>query len=103
MRAVIVAVASMIVSVIVSGFLSVPAVAHADSCLNGTVRGFGPSGDYFVCQGRGWLHVQPTFNGADQPLPPTCVRFPDKYMCPIDGSPPGLQWTTPGRWFPGTN
>jgi hypothetical protein len=99
MRAVVFAVAS----VIVSGFLSVPAVAHADSCLNGTVRGGGPGGDIFLCQNRGWLHVVPTFNGPGQPLPPTCMTFPDKYMCPIDVPPPGLQWTTPGRWFPGTN
>jgi hypothetical protein len=100
MRAVVVAVAS----VIVSGFLSVPAVAHADACVNGTVRGGGSGGDVFLCQGRGWLHVVP--NGADgygpnQPLPPTCARFPDKYMCPTDGPPPGLEWTTPGRWYPG--
>ena len=81
MRAVVVAVAS----VIVSGYLSVPAVAHADACVNGTVQRVGSGGDFFLCQNRGWLHVVP--NGADdhglnQPLPPppTCVRFPDKYM-----------------------
>jgi hypothetical protein len=50
MSAVVVAVAS----VIVSGFLSVPAVAHA--CVNGTVRRSGSGGDYFLCQDRGWLH-----------------------------------------------
>jgi hypothetical protein len=98
MRAVVVAVAS----VIVSGCLSVPAVAHADPCVNGTVRGGGSGGDYFLCQDRGWLHVLPTINDPNQPLPPTCVRFPDKYMCPADGPPPGPQWTTPGRWYPGT-
>jgi hypothetical protein len=87
MRAVVVAVAS----VIVSGFLSVPAVAHADPCVNGT----------FLCPDRGWLHVLPTFDGPNQPLPPTCARFPDKYMCPADGPPPGPEWTTPGRWYPG--
>ncbi|MGA3255300.1 MAG: hypothetical protein ABSD32_14480 [Mycobacterium sp.] len=97
MRAVLVAVAS----VIASGFLSVPTVADADPCVNGTVRG-GSGGDYFLCQDRGWLHVLPTFDGPNQPLPPTCVRFPDKYMCPTDGPPPpGPQWTTPGGWYPG--
>ncbi len=89
-RAVVVAVAS----VIVSGFLSVPTVAHADSCINGTVRPGGSGGDVFLCQDRGWLHVVQTGpNSADgygpnQPLPPTCVRFPDKYMCPTDAPPP---------------
>ena len=39
--------------------------------------------------------------GPNQPLPPTCVRFPDKYMCPTDEPPPGQEWTTPGRWYPG--
>jgi hypothetical protein len=97
MRAVVVAVASAIAA----GFLSVPAVAHADTCVNGSVRGGGPGGDYFVCEDRGWLHVLPTFNGADQPLPPTCVRFPDKYMCPTDVPPPGPEWTVTGRWYPG--
>jgi len=87
MRAVVVAVSSAIVSV----YLSVPAVAHADPCVNGTVRG-GSGGDVFLCQDRGWLHVVP--NGAngygpDQPLPPTCARFPDKSMCPTDNPPPG--------------
>jgi hypothetical protein len=86
MRAVVVAVCSVIVSVLPS----VPAVAHADPCANGTVRR-GGSGDVFLCQDRGWLHVVP--NGADgygpnQPLPPTCARFPDKYMCPTDMPPP---------------
>jgi len=99
MRAIFIAVAS----VLVAGFLGTPAVAHADVCVNGTVRGFGSGGDYFLCQDRGWLHVLPTFNGLPtQPLPATCVRFPDKYMCPIDGTPPGIEWTTPGRWYPGT-
>jgi hypothetical protein len=78
-------------SVIVSVFLGVPAVAHADPCVNGTVRRGGWGGDVFLCQDRGWLHVVP--NGADgygpnQPLPPTCARFLDKYMCPTD-RPPG--------------
>jgi hypothetical protein len=75
-----------VASVIVSGFLSVPAVAHADPCVNGTVRPGGWGGDYFLCQDRGWLHVIPMFGGYDpnQPLPPTCARFPDKYMCPTD-------------------
>ncbi|OQZ92132.1 hypothetical protein BST11_06445 [Mycobacterium alsense] len=97
MRAIVVAMASAIVS----GLLSVPAVAHADPCINGTVRGGGPGGDSFLCQDRGWLHVLPTSDGATQPLPPTCVRFPDKYMCPVDAPAPGLEWTTPGRWYPG--
>jgi hypothetical protein len=95
MRTVVVAVASMIAS----GFLSVPAVAGADPCVNGTVRG-GSGNDYFLCQDRGWLHVLPTVNGPNQPLPPGCVRFPDKYMCPADGAPPGPEWATPGRWYP---
>ena len=86
MRAVVVAVAS----VIVSGYLSLP-VAQADACVNGTVVRGGPGGDVFMCQDRGWLHVVPT--GADgygpnEPLPPTCVRFPDKYMCVVDRPPP---------------
>ncbi len=99
MRAIFVTVAS----VIVSGCVGAPAVAHADTCINGTVHGFGASGDYFVCQNQGWLHVLPTFNGLPTaPLPPTCVRFPDKYMCPVDGTPPGIEWTTSGRWYPGT-
>jgi hypothetical protein len=51
MRAVVVAVAS----VIVSGFLSVPAVAHADACVNGTVQRGGSGDDYFLCQGGAWL------------------------------------------------
>ncbi len=97
MKAVVVAVAS----VIVSAFLGVPVVAYADPCINGTVRGGGPGGDSFLCQGGGWLHVIPTLGLPNQPLPPTCARLPDKYMCPIDGPPPGLEWTTPGRWFPG--
>jgi hypothetical protein len=91
MRAVVAAVAS----VIVSGFLSVPAVAHADACVNGTVKRGGSGGDYFVCQGGGWLHVVPTFDpssadgyGPNQPLPPKCIRFPDQYTCPSDGPPP---------------
>ena len=58
MRAVVVAVAS----VIVSGFLSVPAVVHADACVNGTVKRGGSGGDYFLCQGGAWLHVVPTFD-----------------------------------------
>jgi hypothetical protein len=99
MRAIFVAVAS----VIVSGFLGVPAVARADSCTNGSVVGGGPGGDYFLCQDRGWLHVLPTLNGPNQPLPASCVRFPDKYMCPTDEPPPGPGSTTPGRWYPGTN
>jgi hypothetical protein len=83
MRTVVVAVCSAIVSV----FLSAPVVAHADPCINGTVVRGGPGGDVFLCQDRGWLHVVP--NGANgyapnQPLPPACARFPDKYMCPTD-------------------
>ncbi len=85
MKAVVVAVAS----VTVSGFLSVPVVAHADPCVNGTVRPGGPGGDSYLCMDRGWLHVIPTDGyGPNQPLPPTCARFPDKYMCPIDEPPP---------------
>jgi hypothetical protein len=89
MSAVVVPVAS----VIVSGFLSVPAVVHADACVNGTVKRGGSGGDYFLCQGGAWLHVVPTFdpNSADgygPPLPPLCVRFPDQYTCPTDGPPP---------------
>ncbi|HTX94109.1 MAG TPA: hypothetical protein VME67_04215 [Mycobacterium sp.] len=86
MRTVVVAVSSAVVSV----FLAIPALAHADPCINGTVRP-GGSGDVFLCQDRGWLHVVPNgANGYDpsQPLPPTCARFPDKYMCPTD-RPPG--------------
>ncbi len=88
MRAVVVAVCAAIVSM----FLGVPAVAYADPCVNGTVRPGGPGGDVFMCLNRGWLHVVP--NGADgygpdRPLPPTCARFPDKYMCPVDAPPPG--------------
>jgi hypothetical protein len=85
MRAIVVAVSSAIVSV----FLSVPAVAHADPCVNGTAR-LGAFGDSFLCQDRGWLHVVPYgAEGPNQPIPPGCARFPDKYMCPID-RPPGL-------------
>ena len=91
MRAVVVAVAS----VIVLGFLSLPAVAHADACVNGTVKRGGSGGDYFLCQGGAWLHVVPTFDpnsadgyGPNQPLPLLCVRFPDQYTCPTDGPPP---------------
>ena len=98
MRAVLVAVAS----VIVSGCLGVPAAAHADPCVNGTVRG-GSGSDYFLCEERGWLHVIPTSDGPYQPLAPTCVRFPDKYMCPTDEPPPGPEWTITGRWFPGVS
>ncbi len=84
MRAVVVAVCSAIVSV----FVGVPAVAHAGPCVNGTVRA-GSGGDAFLCQDRGWLHVVPNgAYGSDQPLPPNCVRFPDKYMCPVEGPPP---------------
>lgn len=84
MRAVVVAVSSAIVSV----FLSVPAVAHADPCVNGTIRPGGWGGDAFLCQDRGWLHVVPNGVGGyvpGQPPPPGCVSFPDKYMCPTDG------------------
>jgi hypothetical protein len=87
MRAVVVAVSSVIVLV----FPSVPAVAHADTCVNGTVRRGGSGGDVFLCQDRGWLHVVPNYAdgyGPNQPLPPTCARFPDKYMCPTDTPPP---------------
>jgi hypothetical protein len=89
MRLVVVAAASAIVS----GLLSVPAVAHADPCVNSTVRGGGGL-DYYVCMDTGWLHVFPTFGGADLPLPPTCARFPDKYVCPIDSPPPGVEFVT---------
>ncbi|WP_118915077.1 hypothetical protein [Mycobacterium shigaense] len=74
-----------------------PAVAHADACVNGG----GPGGDYYLCQAQGWSHVVPTSGAPDQPVPLTCARFPDKYMCPVDAAPPGLQWTVSGRWFPG--
>lgn len=82
MRAVVIAVCSAIVSV----FLGVPAVAHADPCVNGTVRP-GPGATVLLCQERGWLLVIPK-GAADQPLPPTCATFADKYMCPTDGPPP---------------
>ncbi|WP_156690493.1 hypothetical protein [Mycobacterium sp. Marseille-P9652] len=98
MRAVIVAVVA-VASAVVSGFLSVPVVAHADSCINGTVRG-GPNGDSFVCLNQGWLHVLPASVGPND-LPPGCVKFPDKSLCPVDAPPPGPEWTVPGRWFPG--
>jgi hypothetical protein len=83
MRAVVLAVSSVIVSV----FVSVPAVAHADPCVNGTIRPGGWGGDAFLCQDRGWLHVVPNGVGGydpNQPLPPTRARFSDKYMCPTD-------------------
>ncbi len=86
-EAVVVGVSSVIVSVL----LSVPAVAHADSCFNGTVRPGGWGGDVFLCQDGGWLHVVPNAAGGygpNQPLPPTCVGFPDKQMCTNDGPPP---------------
>jgi hypothetical protein len=74
--------------------LSIPAVAHADACVNGTVQLGGSGGDYFLSQGGAWLHVVPTFDpnsadgyGPNQPLPPLCVRFPDQYICPTDGPP----------------
>jgi hypothetical protein len=84
MRAVVVAVSSVIVSM----FLGVPAVAHADPCVNGTIRPGGWGGDAFLCEDRGWLHVVPNGvggHGPGQPPPPGCVTFPDKYMCPTDG------------------
>ena len=78
----------------VAGFLHIPAVAHADTCVNGTVQRGGSAGGYFLCQGGAWLHVVPTFDptsadgyGPNQPLPPKCVRFPDQYTCPTDGPP----------------
>jgi hypothetical protein len=40
-----------VASVIVLGFLSLPAVAHADACVNGTVKRGGSGGDYFLCRG----------------------------------------------------
>jgi hypothetical protein len=99
MRALIVA----LTFVIGSAFFSVPAVAHADGCINGTVRG-GPAFDAFLCQGSSWWHVMPISASLDEAPPPRCVRFPDKYMCPADPDepPPGLQWVTPGHWFPGS-
>jgi hypothetical protein len=80
-------------SVIVAGSISIPAVAHADACVNGTVRRGGSGDDYFLCQGGAWLHVVPTHTNSgdgygNQPLPPLCVRFPDQYTCPTDGPPP---------------
>ncbi len=81
MRAVVIAVCSAIVSV----FLSVPVVAHADPCVNGTVRP-GPGAAVLLCQDRGWLLVIPKgAGGPDQPLPATCATFSDKYMCPAEG------------------
>src|SRR5262245_16615671 len=80
--------------VVSAGLLTAPGVAHADGCVTGTVKRGGSGGDYFLCQGNAWLHVVPTFdpNSADgygdQPLPPLCVRFPDRYTCPTDGPPP---------------
>ena len=57
------------------------AVAHADACVNGTVKRGGSGGDYFSCQSGAWLHVVPTFDpnsadgyGPNQPLPPLCVE-----------------------------
>jgi hypothetical protein len=88
MRAVVIAVCSAILSV----FLSVPAAAQVDSCINGTVRPGNWGADVFLCQDRGWLHVVPNGAGGydpNQPLPQTCVRFPDKYMCTNDGPPNG--------------
>ncbi|MCV7445174.1 hypothetical protein AWB91_25665 [Mycobacterium paraense] len=83
MRAVVIAVCSAIVSVL----LSVPTVAHADPCVNGTVRP-GPGAAVLLCQDRGWLLVIPKGAGGygpDQPLPQTCATFADKYMCPTAG------------------
>jgi hypothetical protein len=84
-------------SVTLAAFLSVPVVAHAEACVNGTVQRGGSGGDYFLCQGGAWLHVVPTLDphsadgyGPNQPLPPKCARFPDQYNCPIDGPPPDL-------------
>ncbi len=88
MRAVVVTVASVIVSV----FLGVPGVARADPCVNGTVSPGGPGGDVFMCLDRGWVHVVPygaNGYGPDQPLPPGCTRFADKFMCPVDGPASG--------------
>ena len=78
---------------IVAGLLSVPAVVHANSCVNGTVQRAGSGDEYFLCQGGAWLHVVPTHTNSgdgygNQPLPPLCVRFPDQYTCPTDGPPP---------------
>jgi hypothetical protein len=77
---------------VLGGCLSIPAVAHADACVNGTVQRGGSDDEYFLCQGGAWLHVVPTpTNSGDgygnQPLPPLCVRFPDQYTCPTDGPP----------------
>lgn len=44
--------------------------------------------------------ILPTSDGLDQPLPPTCVRFPDKYMCPSGDSPASKERTIPGCWLP---
>lgn len=80
---------------LVAGLFGVPGAAHADPCVDGTVKpGARGAGDYFVCQGGAWLHVVPTFDpnsadgyGPNQPFPPLCVRFPDQYRCPTDGPP----------------
>ncbi len=82
-----------VASFITSGLLSLPAVARADTCVNGTVQRGGSGDDYFLCQGGAWLHVVPTHTNSgdgygNQPLPPLCVRFPDQYTCPTDGPPP---------------
>jgi hypothetical protein len=49
-------------SVTLAAFLSVPVVAHAEACVNGTVQRGGSGGDYFLCQGGAWLHVVPTLD-----------------------------------------
>jgi hypothetical protein len=79
--------------VVVAVSIGIPGAAHADSCVNGTVRRGGSGDDYFLCQGNAWLHVVPTHQNSgdgygNQPLPPLCVRFPDQYTCPTDGPPP---------------
>ncbi len=79
------------------GFLSLPAVAHADACVNGTVKRGGSGGDYFLCQGGAWLHVVPTFDpnsadgyGPNQPAAVVCevsgpVHVPDRWASPRCG------------------
>jgi hypothetical protein len=68
--------------VVIAGFISFSAVAHADTCVNGTVKRGGSGGDYYVCQGGAWLRVVPTFDpnsadgyGPNQPLPPPCTAI----------------------------
>ena len=56
-------------------------------CTDGAAINNG-GGNYTTCENGQWRSVRPTYDpnsadgyGPNQPLPPLCVRFPDKYTC----------------------